>query len=147
MLRIGQKVEGEVYKKRPSAYVIIERDEDELVAIATDDEGTYFLLGGGIEAGESELDAIKREVIEESGYSIYNIRLFDKLTSWSHSDRIGYLDVAATIYLAKFKEKVAEPVEIDHKVMWVSPADYVGKLYHEFQNYALEKYIEKKNNK
>lgn len=82
MVRIGNEMKGMEYRKRSGAYVIIERKEDNKVAIATVDRD-YFLLGGGIEEGETAIETIKREVIEEAGYTIKNIQYFDKLSSWT----------------------------------------------------------------
>lgn len=139
MKRIGKKIEGLQYTKRPGAYAIIEREEDEKIAIATD--GEYFFLGGGIEEGETEIEALKRELIEESGYSIKNIKYFDKVMAWADGGDRGPLDVIATIYTAQFDEKVAEPIERDHKVLWIHAIDYKDKLYHEYQRYLLEEYM------
>ncbi len=139
MKRIGKKIEGLQYIKRPGAYAIIEREEDDKIAIATD--GEYFFLGGGIEEGETEIQALKRELIEESGYCIKNIKYFDKIMAWADGGDRGPLDVTATIYTAQFDEKVAEPIEKDHKVFWVHAIEYKDKLYHEYQRYLLEEYI------
>ncbi|MCI8290802.1 MAG: NUDIX domain-containing protein [Clostridia bacterium] len=139
MVRIGNKVDGVKYTKRFASYVIIERKEDKKIAIATD--GTYFLLGGGIENNETEIEALEREVIEESGYSMKNIQYFDKITAWADGVKRGPLDVTATIYVAEFDEKVVEPIEKTHKVLWVNPEEYVGKLFHEYQRYVLDEYI------
>ena len=73
MIRIGNKQENVTYTKRPASYAIIEREEDKKIAIATEGK-TYFLLGGGIENKETELETLKREIIEEAGYSIKNIK-------------------------------------------------------------------------
>ncbi len=72
MVRIANKVEGVQYTKRFASYAIVERKEDKKIAIATEGK-TYFFLGGGIEDNETEIEALKREVIEESGYGIKNI--------------------------------------------------------------------------
>lgn len=141
MKRIGKKIENTIYNKRPGAYVIIESDEDDKIAIATDAVGVYFFLGGGIEENETPEDALKREVIEESGYSLKNIILFDKVASWCYSETRGYMDVEATIYIANFDKKVAKPIEEDHEIIWVNPLEYKNKLYHEYQRYILNKYI------
>lgn len=141
MKRIGKKFEGAIYNKRPGAYVIIERDKDNKIAIATDAVDVYFFLGGGIEENEIAEDALKREVIEEAGYSLKNIKFFDKVTSWCHSEANRYMDVEATIYIANFDKTIAKPIEEDHKIIWVNPYEYKDKLYHEYQRYILNKYI------
>ncbi len=141
MKRIGKKVEGAIYKKRPGAYVIIERDEDNKIAIATDAIDVYFFIGGGIEENETAEEALKRETIEESGYSLKNIKIFDKVTSWCYSEANGYMDVEATFYIANFDKMIAKPIEEDHEIIWVNPIEYKDKLYHEYQRYILNKYV------
>lgn len=140
MIRIGDKMEGKKYTKRPGSYVIIERKEDEKIAIVTEGK-TYFFLGGGIEKEETEMEALKREVIEEAGYSMKNIKYFDKVTAWADGGKRGPLDVTATFYIANFDEKIVEPIEKDHRVLWINPKDYKDKLFHEYQRYILDKYI------
>ncbi len=74
------------------------------------------------------------------GYSLKNINYFDKVTSWADGGDRGPLDITATFYLAQFDEKVAIPIETDHKILWIEPEEYKDKLYHEYQRYILEKY-------
>lgn len=142
MVRIGTKKDNVKYTKRDGVYVIIERNNDDKIAIATD--GTWFFLGGGIERGETELEALRRELLEESGYSIKNIKYFDKITSWADGGKRGPLDVTATFYIAEFDEKITELIEKTHKVLWVNASEYKDKLYHEYQRYILDKYIKLK---
>ena len=143
MIRIGKKVEGVIYTKRPASYVIIEREEDRKIAIATEGK-TYFFLGGGIENKETEIEALKREVMEEAGHSLKNIKYFDKVTAWADGVKRGPLDVTATFYIANFDEKITEPIEKDHRVLWVNPENYKDKLFHEYQRYILKEYIDRR---
>ena len=54
----------------------------------------------------------------------------------------------ATMFIAQFDKKITEPIEKDHKILWISPQEYKNKLYHEYQNAILNKYIVmKKENK
>lgn len=140
MVRIGEKIQGKKYTKRIAAYVIIQREEDNKIGIATANED-YFFLGGGLEGNETEEQALRREVIEESGYSLKNIQYFDKVIAWADGGDRGPLDVTATFYIAEFDKKVAEPIEKDHKVLWINASDYKEKLYHEYQRYILKEYI------
>ena len=97
-----------------------------------------------IEKDETDEEAVRREVIEEAGYSITDIKYFDNISSYCWSEKNGYMDIVATIYTGKFDEKVAVPIEEDHKVIWVNPEEYKDKLYHEYQRYILNKYISTK---
>lgn len=144
MLRIGSKKAGIQYKKRICAYAIIERIKDRKIAIATDKSDIYFLLGGGCEEDELIEETLKREIIEETGYSLRDVELFDKINSWCYNDKYGYLDVEATIYIAKLDKKILDPIENDHRILWVSPLEYKDKLYHKYQRYILNKYILKR---
>lgn len=140
MIRIGQKLENTSYKHRSCAYIIIEREEDDQVAIVTD--GMYFfLLGGGIEDGENELQGLSREVIEESGYTIKDVRFFDRICAYDFHPVRGYLDVTAAVYIGRFDKKVAEPIEPDHALLWVDPKEYQDRLSQVYHNYILCKYI------
>lgn len=51
-----------VYRPRPSVYAVA-LDRDGRAALVLEDD--WYLPGGGIEAGESELEALHREVREE----------------------------------------------------------------------------------
>lgn len=140
---IGKKEENVEYRKRPGAYVIITKENDSKVGIVAKGE-QYFYLGGGIETGETKLEALKRELIEEAGYSIKNIKEFENVDSYMFSETRGYLEILANVYTAELDEKVAEPIEKDHNVIWVEPEDYVGKMYREWQRYIMQRFIEKR---
>ena len=124
------------YRKRPGAYAIMTRNEDDKVGIVTDGRDLFY-LGGGIEEGETKLQALKREFIEETGYTIKNIKPFDEVRSFIDGEEKGHLEVEAYVYTAEFDEKVA------HKVLWVNPEEYKDKVYREWQKYILAEYVER----
>ena len=140
---IGNKDESAEYRKRPGAYVIITKDNDSKVGIVAKGE-QYFYLGGGIEEGETQLDGLKRELVEEAGYSIKNVKEFEDIDSYIFSENRGYLEIIANVYTAEFDERVAEPIEKDHNVIWVEPEEYAGKMYREWQRYIMQRFIEKR---
>ncbi len=143
MKYVGNKEENIVYKKRPGAYaIIINKDDDKIGIVAT--EGRYFYLGGGIEKGETKLETLKRELLEESGYTIKNIKEFEEVGSYIFAEDKGYLEVVTSVYIAEFDKKVTEPIEKDHTVLWVKPEEYVSKMFREWQRYIMKRFIEEK---
>ena len=146
MKYIGSKEKDIEYRKRPGAYAIIINKNDDKVGIVTNG-AEYFYLGGGIEKGETKLEALQRELIEEAGYSIKNIKEFKEVGSHIFAEDKGYLEVIASVYIAEFDEKVTEPIEKDHTVLWVKPEEYVYKMYREWQRYIMERFIKERNEK
>ena len=146
MKYVGNKKENIQYRKRPGAYAIIINKNDDKVGIVTNG-AEYFYLGGGIEKGETKLEALQRELIEEAGYSIKNIKEFKEVGSHIFAEDKGYLEVIASVYIAEFDEKVTEPIEKDHTVLWVKPEEYVYKMYREWQRYIMERFIKERNEK
>ena len=147
MKYVGRKDENVEYRKRPGAYaIIVNKDDDKIgiVKVITDEGVENFYLGGGIEEGETKLEALKREMIEEAGYTIKNIKELEEVGSYIFAGDKGYIEVIASVYIAEFDKKVAEPIEKDHNVIWVKPEEYVDKMFREWQTYIMEKFIEKR---
>ena len=88
MKYINNREKNIQYKKRPGSYAIIIRKDDNKIGIVTNGNDN-FQLGGGIEKNETELEALKRELIEESGYTITNIQEFDSVGSFIFAEEHG----------------------------------------------------------
>lgn len=144
MKYIDESIEGIVYKKRPGAYALVVREEDDLIGIITDSR-EYFFLGGGIEKDETVLEALHRETKEEIGYLLKDIKNLIEIGSYSLSKEKGYLDVEAYIHTAKLDKKICEPVEKDHSLIWVNPKDYIGRMSQRWQDEALRIYMSSSN--
>lgn len=123
------------YLDRKGAYIIPIKDGK--IGVVKTPKG-YFLLGGGIDDGETHEQAIRRECLEEAGY-IVNIK--QKLCSaetFTNHPQIGYFHPIQTYYIGELLEKVQEPIESDHEFMWVEYDQLKDKMFAEMQNWAIE---------
>ncbi len=96
--------EGEV---RGLSVVIIKRGNQVLVSPGHDDvQGTNFyrLPGGGIEFGETSLEAVKREIYEELGAELEHIRLLEVVENiFNYNGKAGH--EISFVYVAEFVDK------------------------------------------
>ncbi|MCR4794698.1 MAG: NUDIX domain-containing protein [Ruminococcus sp.] len=103
----------------------------------------YFLVGGGIESGESHTECIERECAEETGYKAYVKGRLCSAETYCLHDTIGYFHPIQTYYVGEFVSKVSESAEKDHEFLWVTYDEIKGKMYFEMQDWALELVFEK----
>ena len=73
--RYGDAVSpGKTYRRRPGVYAILLRDGEILTTHQSDPNPEFQLPGGGIDPGEHPIAALHREVMEETGWHIANLR-------------------------------------------------------------------------
>lgn len=65
----GAPQPGSDYWDRPSAYGIAFDGQGRAAVVYCERKG-YFLLGGGMDPGETEEDCIRREALEEAGLAV-----------------------------------------------------------------------------
>ena len=138
---VGTKEDAEYYH-RPGAYLIpVCGDKVGLIG----GKSGYCFVGGGKDKGESDADCVRREVIEEIGYSSEIDYYFGSGEQYkSDQTDIGYFHPIQNYYVGRLIEKIAEPIEKDHSLEWVRPEDAVGHFFIEMQDRALAEFIRRK---
>lgn len=133
----GAPQPGVSYSARPGAYGIA-FDGQGRAALVLVENSVRVLLGGGIEAGESEDDCLRREIMEEIGYSAVvreKVCVGEEYTFTRRSGRpfhpIGH------IYLVDFGEKLAEGEE-GHELIWLPVEECREKMALPYQAWAVE---------
>ncbi|MGR3468902.1 MAG: NUDIX domain-containing protein [Shimia sp.] len=124
--RYGEPVlRAHSYRLRPGAYGILARDGD-LLLTETDE---VQLPGGGIDAGESPSRALRREVMEETGWRIGRPRRLGAFRRFVYLPEDGFwAEKLCTVFLARPVRQVGPPSEPGHRAIWVPIEDADARL-------------------
>lgn len=118
------------YTARPGAYAILPLRGRVLLTVQVTDEIDVQLPGGGIDHGESPVQALHREVLEETGWRIAAPRRTGAFRRFVYMPEYDlWAEKICHIYVARPILKIAEPVEPDHETLFVTPdiaADILG---------------------
>ena len=135
MHKIFGTKEDKEYKDRIGAYIIPVKGNE--VGVVETPKG-YFLLGGGLDANETDFQCIKRECLEESGYEVEIGEKVCSAETYMLHPTIGYFHPIQSYYVGKLLDKVKEPVAPDHVFKFVKFEDIENKMYLEMQRWAIE---------
>ena len=138
-IQIGKKKQDMNYQTRHCSYGIVLGENNTIGIIEV--EGGYFLIGGGIEQEETKEQALKREVMEEAGCNIKTMESFLEVLAYYKDDEKGDLEVKASCFEIQLTEKIREPVEKDHSLIWVNPKEYVDRMYRNYQGEIIQYWI------
>ncbi|WP_273242510.1 phosphonate metabolism protein/1,5-bisphosphokinase (PRPP-forming) PhnN [Hyphomonas atlantica corrig.] len=123
----------DVAHPRPGTYLISRRGREVLFAL----NKWYYLPGGGIEPGEMPIEALEREVLEETGHQLLTPPVHICDASRYATDIHGKLWHKLHRFYVADVERVSAPVEADHEAVWADPAVIWDQLSPEIQ-YALK---------
>ena len=130
----GQK-ENKTYFDREGAYIVPLRGDE--IGVVETPKG-FFFLGGGIDAGETDIECITRECMEEAGYQVVIEKKICSAETYSEHPTIGFFHPIQSYYLGELTLKIKEPIEEDHLFKWIKYENLKGKMFLEMQNWALE---------
>ena len=101
------------YKKRKTSYLI---PDDNGIYILTNDFGEYYLIGGGKIKNESSMQCLLRECMEETGFSLSNVKEFVKVKSCEHNRVHGDIEYDSVIYTGNLDKKEQQPIENEYLI-------------------------------
>ena len=116
MLRFGTTPDPHRrYRRRPGAYAILPYKGGILATYQGGLNQEYQLPGGGVDPGESPLQALHREVFEETGWCITQPRMFFRFKIFSFMEDYDlWAEKICTIYVARHVYRKSAPSEPDH---------------------------------
>lgn len=121
MRRIGEPYRaGKPYRDRMGAYAIIQ-GHDGLILLVYE-RGELQLPGGGIDPGESPLQALHREVLEETGWRIATPRRIGSFQRFVYMPDYGYwARKSQLMFIAQAVLPLGPPIEEWHQPLWMDP--------------------------
>lgn len=135
MHKIFGNKENERYTDRVGAYLIPVKDGK--IGVVETGKG-YFLIGGGLENGETDGQCIIRECLEETGYTVLIEQKLCSAESYCVHSAIGFFHPIQSYYLGRLLKKVQEPLEPDHKFVWLDFETAKRNMYSDMQCWAIE---------
>ena len=141
--RFGEGIQhGKAYVLRRGAYAILPRGGGVLLTHQAAPVPEFQLPGGGIDPGESPVQALHREVLEETGWHIGRPRrlgAFRRFT-WMPEYEI-WAEKICHVYLARPVRQVAAPTEPGHLAVWAPGTAAIGMVGNEGDRAFLRDYF------
>jgi len=123
--RYGEAVkQGQTYRFRPGVYAILPRGGDLLLTYQASPHYEVQLPGGGIDPGECPIDALHRDVFEETGWKIGDIRKIGAYRRFCYMPEYDkWAEKLCHIYMARPVHRLGPPSEPDHTPLWMPMAE------------------------
>lgn len=139
----GEKKEGLPYHNRVGIYAIILDHQTQRILLIHHQSGQYFLPGGGLDEGETFEGCLKRELLEETGFSINIGTYIGEAKKYHLAHGVTPTLSHAHFFAASLLEKIQDPTEVEEEAIWVPIEDYREYLFHEHQAWAVEQQLRK----
>ncbi|MEO8529921.1 MAG: NUDIX hydrolase [Deltaproteobacteria bacterium] len=143
MRRYGERiVKGQRYQMRPGAYAILPRDGAFLVTFQAEPEPEFQLPGGGVDPGESLIQALHREVYEETGWHIGPARFVAVYRRFAYMPEYDkWAEKIAHVFIARPTLRMGPPSEPGHTAMWLDRGEMLALLSSDGDRSIFERYI------
>jgi 8-oxo-dGTP diphosphatase len=133
----GTRVPGIDYIERPGVYAVIENRHNQIAVIKT--KTGYFLPGGGVDPGETGIEALHREIMEETGCQVSVSAEIGEAVEYINAQAEGkHYRIHGKFYKIQIDSHIGEGMEEDHQLVWLSQEDAFNLLVRRSQAWAIQ---------
>ena len=139
MLQFGVRKPASDYRHRATAFGIVERDGLIACVRVERETGPYFdLPGGGLDTEETEVQALVREFVEETGLTVAPLnRIAEASQYFVRSTREPVNNVGGFWTASVASDNPDAKCEDDHTLVWLEPAAAIRILRHDSHAWAV----------
>ena len=135
----GEKKAGVAYTSRYGVYAVIPDVDKKQIILVQAPNGAWFLPGGEIEAGEDHQEALKRELIEELGFTAEIGVYYGQADEYFYSrHRDTYYYNPAYLYEAISFQEVQKTLEDFNHIAWFPIDEAIEKLKRGSHKWGIE---------
>ncbi|WP_035387627.1 NUDIX hydrolase [Exiguobacterium undae] len=136
----GVKLKGRHYQYKQSVYGVAYDQRQQTFLTVETKWNNLLLPGGGIERGETPEQALHRELLEETGFSIQIDAPIGRSEQYVvTSDGKAILN-DAFFFKMTLHERIQTAVEGDHRLVWCSFYK-IDDLFHDHQSWAVREAV------
>ncbi|CKJ07761.1 NUDIX hydrolase [Streptococcus pneumoniae] len=127
------------YIARYGVYAVIPNPEQKQIVLVQEPNGAWFLPCGKIEASENHQEALKRELIEELGFTAEIGTYYGQADEYFYSrHRDAYYYNPAYLYEATPFKEVQKPLENFNHIAWFPIDEAIKNLKRGSHKWAIE---------
>ena len=124
------------FKDRPGSYAVIQNELGQLLTVVVRER--FHLPGGGIDNDEDPEAAVRREILEETGYTVGPLEFVGQANQFLQTKDIGPVNKLGQYFKARISNQAPiEPIETDHELKWVTPDEFLTSTAHDFHKWAV----------
>ena len=141
--RVGHAPDADrKYVLRPGAYAILPLHRRFLLTMQIAPTLDIQLPGGGIDPGESPVQALHREVFEETGWRIAKPRRVGAFRRFAYMPEYDlWAEKLCHVFVARPVMQLAEPSEPDHETLVLSGSQAIDALGNDGDRQFLARYV------
>ena len=114
--RFGENVKSGIkYTRRAGVYALLPVNGGILLTHQMEPEPEFQLPGGGVDTGEQPISALHREVMEETGWTISNVRRLGAFRRYVFMPEYNlWAEKVCTVFIANPVLRRSDPTEVGH---------------------------------